>query len=140
MFRKYNLFIKIPTWFLKVGSFDMLIFNLLAGRGDLKYVSGIRSCYRRHSEGITSRDHNMRDRLNIHRIFLWIKSADYIDRFSEKDIHSVSIMHFDQILRLSGRRGGISAIRDLFFFAPISLLKRPHLVKKFFFATFRYTP
>lgn len=126
-FRNLHQFDHVPGWYWKVGVFDMVLFNLLVSKGELHYCAGLTSSYRKQAAGITNRDHNVNARLHLHRMVLWLRSADTFGVFPEEQVTDIVAGHFTLVVKEHGRPAALNVLKDLFLLAGLSLMRRPRL-------------
>jgi|GEM_PF-4870465 len=108
MYRARSYFTRRPGWYDRVGSFDMLLFNLVLGDGRLVKVDGIRSTYRKHEGGITSRAHNQGEKLHAHRMALWICCDRDLGGYSQERI--ALVLH-EHMRTLKAKFGTLAAVK-----------------------------
>lgn len=127
LFRNIHQFEDVPHWYYRIASFDMLLFNLLLENGVLLKVEGVLSSYRKHGGGVTAYDYSKGPSIHFHRIILWLRTYEEIDGFKRNKIFSLVEWHFREILKLVGKREGLSWYFRIVMESPARLVISPGL-------------
>ena len=98
-----NIIATLPHWFEVLAVADFPLFIILSKHGKAKFINEVTSVYRIHSKGISTYDFDYL-KFYKHRIFIYKKLNDYLERRYYLQINTLISKHYINIFKYFKRK------------------------------------